>query len=157
MEKSITITRTVDRPLEVVIGLLESDARSVLSSATETATEAANDVVIHLEGAWRWFDVDETVTAELGELEKTRSSARLPVGWKADKNKRLLPSLDGHLGVYSLSAKHSELSYTATYAPPLGLFGGVEDFVLGRRILEAVLGRFLAEIVHHIEALVPED
>jgi hypothetical protein len=56
----------------------------------------------------------------------------------------------------SLSAKHSEISFTALYAPPLGLFGGVEDFLLGRRILEQVIGRFLDEVVAHLEDQLPD-
>jgi hypothetical protein len=151
MEKSITVGRTAERPIEGVYELLQENPGAILAAATEAAVEKANDVVVHLEGKWAWFDLDETVEAKVGELERERTHGRIPLSWKADKHKRLLPSLDGHLGIYSLSAQHTEISYTATYAPPLGLLGGVEDFLLGRRILEAVLGQFLDKIVEHVE------
>lgn len=151
MEKSITVTRTVEGPFEAISDLLEKDPGGLLSAATEAAAAAANEVIVHLEGKWKWFDLDESVEAEVGTIERTNSMARLPLSWKADSHKRLLPSLNGHLGLYNMSSKHSELSYTATYAPPLGLFGGLEDFLLGRRILESVLGRFLEELVLYIE------
>lgn len=157
MEKSITISRTVERPMGDVTDLLEEDPAKLLATATEAATTAANEVVVHLEGEWRWFDVDESVEAEVGTVERSRSMARLPLSWKANKHKRLLPSLDGHLSLYSLSKMHTEISYTATYAPPLGLFGGVEDFLLGRRILESVLGHLLDNLVDHIEERLPEE
>ncbi len=142
--------------METVADLLEEDPVKLLTAATDAATTAANEVVVHLEGDWRWFDVNESVEAEIGTIERSGSMARLPLSWKADKHKRLLPSLDGHLSLYSLSKQHTEISYTATYAPPLGLFGGVEDFLLGRRILESVLGRLLDDLVHYIHDQLPQ-
>ncbi|MDH3731128.1 MAG: hypothetical protein OES13_08405 [Acidimicrobiia bacterium] len=155
MEKSITVSRTIERSLTSVVEELADKPGDVLAAATKAAVTKANEVIVHLEGRWAWFDLDESVEAVVGALEQDRSMARVPLSWKADKHKRLLPSLRGHLGLYSLSAKHTEISYTATYAPPLGLFGGIEDFLMGRRILDAVLGRFLEEIVTHLEDRIP--
>ena len=157
MEKSLTVSRTIERPLSSVVATMADDPGEVLANATKAAVSKANEVIVHLEGKWAWFDLDESVQAEVGTLEEDRSMARIPLSWKADKHKRLLPSLQGHLGFYSLSAKHTELSYTATYAPPLGLFGGIEDFLVGRRVLDAVLGRFLEEVVSHLEVEIPSD
>lgn len=155
MEKSITVSRTAERSIDSIVDLMEENPGGVVSGATKAAVSTANEVVVHLEGKWAWFDLDESVDAQVGALERDRSMARIPLSWKADRHKRLLPSLTGHLSIYSLSAKHTEISYTATYTPPLGLFGGVEDFLLGRKVLEAVLGRFLDEIVTHVEDNIP--
>ncbi|MFT7598926.1 MAG: hypothetical protein ACI8TP_001851 [Acidimicrobiales bacterium] len=156
MEKTITISRMAERPYGAIADLLEANPAAIMAAAAEQAVAAANEVVVHVEGKWAWFDLNEDVRAELGQLDRGAAMARLPISWGADKHKRLLPSLKGNLSVMSLSAKHSEISFTALYAPPLGLFGGVEDFLLGRRILEQVIGRFLDEVVAHLEDQLPD-
>lgn len=156
MDKVVTVNRMCNVPFLAAVERLETDAAGVLQPATDAAVEATNDIVLNLESRWAWFDVHEAVTAEVGELSRTWSEARMPLSWKADDHRRLLPSVDGHLALYSTSSKHTEVVYSGHYVPPFGLFSSVSEAVAGRRVMEAAVGHVLDQIVSNLEASDPD-
>ena len=156
MDKALSVNRICERPFEAVIERLRENPGAVLGRATDSAVEVANEVVLYLESKWAWFDLEESVKAQVGEMSTGTAMAQLPLSWTADRHKRLLPSVDGHLSILALSAKHTELTFVGEYAPPFGILGGIEDFLLGRRVLEAAIGKLVDEIVDQLETAISE-
>jgi hypothetical protein len=72
---------------------------------------------------------------------------------------RLLPSLDGELGLHAQSGGRTTLLLDARYRPPGGAFGGAMDAVAMHRLARSTVERFLEEITARLaaEALLLDD
>lgn len=155
MERTVAVARTCNLPLEVIADQLETNAAAVLQPATAAAVVMTNDIVLTLDSKWAWFDLQEDVHARTGELIRSSTEASLPISWEASAHKRLLPAVDGHLGLYPMSGTYTEISFAGHYMPQPGLFATVGERLMGRRVIEAAIGHLLDEIVAHLEQLNP--
>ena len=157
MERTISLSRTCHRPYQSIADLLRSDPTVVLRDPAQTAADAAAKHVVQLDTVWAWFDHSENVSARLGELTESQGTSQIPLDWEADKHKRLLPNVEGHLLVSPLASHESEIRYSGHYRPPLGVLGGIQDGVVGHRVVESVLTTLLSDIVDHLLEHIPAD
>lgn len=151
MHRAIAVTRTCNVGFETAADLLAIDAVVVLRLATDAAVAETNDIVLNLVSKWAWFDVHEPVRADVGELSRTRYEVLVLLSWVADRRRRLLPAVTGHLSVTAISSRHTEVGFVGDYSPPTGLLPSVDERVLGRRVVDAAIGRFLDKVVAHLE------
>lgn len=72
---------------------------------------------------------------------------------------RLLPSLDGELGLHAQSGGRTTLLLDARYRPPGGPLGGAVDTVAMHRLARTTVERFLEEVTARLaaEALLLDD
>lgn len=72
---------------------------------------------------------------------------------------RLLPSLDGELGLHAQSGGRTTLLLDARYRPPGGALGGAMDAVAMHRLARGTVERFLEEVTARLagEALLLDD
>jgi hypothetical protein len=72
---------------------------------------------------------------------------------------RLLPSLDGELGLHAQSGGRTTLLLDARYRPPGGALGGAFDAVAMHRLARTTVERFLEEVTARLagEALLLDD
>lgn len=70
--------------------------------------------------------------------------------WEAARAPRLFPLMKAELKVYPLTATETQLDFSGTYEPPLGLVGSAADALLGHRIAEATVHRFVTDIGHFL-------
>ena len=72
---------------------------------------------------------------------------------------RLLPSLDGELGLHAQAGGRTTLLLDARYRPPGGAFGGAFDAVAMHRLARTTVERFLEEVTARLagEALLLDD
>jgi hypothetical protein len=72
---------------------------------------------------------------------------------------RLLPSLDGELGLHAQSGGRTTLVLDARYRPPGGALGGAMDAVAMHRLARTTVERFLEEVTARLagEALLLDD
>lgn len=66
--------------------------------------------------------------------------------WKAAHAAALFPSMDAGIVVYPLSRHETQLELRGRYSPPLGPVGGALDSLVGHRIADASVHRFVTDI-----------
>jgi hypothetical protein len=75
---------------------------------------------------------------------------RLSLAWEAADSPRLFPFMQAQLAVYPLTATETQLDFSGRYEPPLGALGTAMNAMVGHRIAEASVHRFLADVARHL-------
>jgi hypothetical protein len=144
-------------PYDRVREALRSDAGGIFQRATTTAATRARDLVATLHvnvgalqiGADIAIDVrrvTEDVTA-LGER-----STRVELAWTAARGAGLFPAMDATLTIYPLSRDETQLDLLGRYRPPLGAVGSAIDAIVGHRLAQASVLRFVQEVAARLVA-----
>jgi hypothetical protein len=141
----------VTAPYERVRDALAHDAPALFQRATVTAAARAQSLVSELRvtiGALevgREIDIAvHSVKEELSPLGEKRT--RIELTWAAAQNAGLFPSMRATLSVYPLSSTETQLDLEGRYEPPLGLVGTALDALIGHRVAEASVRRFVQDI-----------
>jgi hypothetical protein len=58
--------------------------------------------------------------------------------------------MSAELSIYPLTATETQLDFLGRYEPPLGAVGGAVDAVVGHRIAEASVHRFLSDVAAYL-------
>lgn len=146
----------VNHPFEKVRAALASDAARVFQAATRAASARAQSVAtalrVNLAGIEVGADVVITVGAmtDVPKITKLGPGASLPIEWKAAKAPRLFPVMHAELSIYPLSGAETQLDFHGTYEPPLGILGGAVDALVGHKLAEASVHRFVADVAQHL-------
>jgi len=137
---------------------LQADALGALSRATQTAAARAEAVAVQLHLHVAGMDVGKQVDLAIGKISEDAAGAgrsspvtRMPLEWKARESTRLFPLMHAELSIYPLTATETQLDLSGHYDPPLGLFGGAVDAVVGHRIAEATLHRFMSDVAEYLK------
>jgi hypothetical protein len=72
------------------------------------------------------------------------------VSWHATRADRLFPVFTGDLELAPLPVQGWQLSLVGTYRPPLSVVGGAADRVLGHRVAEACVRRFVLDVADRL-------
>lgn len=143
----------VNGPYAVVRDALRSDLAGILARATKSATHRADSLAANLRVELGALEIGAAVTIELVGTEERPASATggptstvIRLRWKAVRAAAAFPAMDAELVVYPLSKDETQLDLRGTYEPPLGAIGSVIDAVVGHRLAEAAVHRFLGEI-----------
>lgn len=146
----------VNRPYEAVRDALSEDPRKVFRAATRAAVSRADDLAAALKVRIAGIDVGADVDIEVGESREEPAHARvpaktvLPIVWRAADRPGLFPSMKGQLEIYALTATETQLDFSGEYDPPLGVVGDAVDAMVGHRVAEASVQRFLADVGAHL-------
>lgn len=141
---------------EPVRDLLVRDTGKVFHDATKAATSRAEAVVAELRASIAGVEVGTDVTIQVHGTEqtprgaKTAPSTRIRFAWKASKSPRLFPVMEAELAVYPLTPTETQLDFLGTYEVPLGPLGAAVDAMLGHRIAEASVHRFLRDVADYL-------
>ena len=148
----------VNQPYERVRDALLADPLGTFRSATRAAADRARSVAAALRISVAGVDVGTEIDITVGEVvqvapeEGRPPSTRILIQWEAARQPRLFPLMRAELSVYPLTATESQLDFAGGYAPPLGPVGTVLDAVLGHRIAEASVHRFVTDVAHHLRS-----
>jgi len=146
----------VNRPYERVRDALLDDPEEIFRVATRAAASRAYDVAsaLHVEvgGIEIGAEIDLTVgkIQETGGLRSSSATTRVSVEWEAAKHPRLFPEMKGELAVYALTDRETQLDFQGAYTPPLGAVGSAIDKVVGHRIAEASIHRFITDVTDYL-------
>jgi hypothetical protein len=146
----------VNQPYERVRDTLQNDPGAVFSDATRAATARASSVASELRVNIGGLDVGTEIAVNIGEIEhRARDSrggpvTRIPVQWHASRRAQLFPVMSAELSIYPLTATETQLDFLGSYDPPLGAFGDAVDALVGRRIAEASVHRFLSDVAAYL-------
>jgi hypothetical protein len=63
---------------------------------------------------------------------------------------RLFPFMRAELAIYPLTSTETQLDFRGVYEPPLGALGKAVNAVIGHRIAEASVHRFVSDIAEYL-------
>lgn len=148
----------VNAGYEQVCEVLRRDALSVCRAATKTAASRAASLASELHVNIGGFEIGTDITITLAEVEERAASVKSPrttvfsLEWEAARRPRLFPFMHAKLIVYPLTATETQLELVSRYEPPLGIVGAALDAVIGHRIADACVHRFLTEVAAHLRS-----
>jgi hypothetical protein len=143
----------VNRPFEEVSKRLHDRTDDLFPKATSTAAARAGQVAANLRVKAGAIDVGVDVSIRIGTVREEEGHpgmspiVRVPITWEAVRGAALFPAMSAELSVWPLSATETQVELDGTYNPPLGAVGGALDAVVGHRVAEAAVHRFLDDVV----------
>jgi len=160
--RSVRCFDYVNRPYESVRDVLKTDAVEVFGAATRAAARRARSVAstlhVNLGGINVGADISISVKKIEEEAPKVRSApvTRLLLEWEAANSPRLFPFMEAELAIYPLTASETQLDFTGEYEPPLGALGSALDAIVGHRIAEASVHRFVGDVADYLRTTIPK-
>jgi hypothetical protein len=146
----------VNHPYERVRDALKQDALIVFQAATKTAASRAQSVAAELRVDFAGIGVKTDIKIGVKSIdEKAGSSASMPttkltLEWEAAKMPRLFPLMKGELFVYPLTATETQLDFSGVYRPPFGTVGKTMNAIVGHRIAEVSVHRFVSDVAEYL-------
>ena len=146
----------VNHPYERVCDALKQNALVVFESATKTAASRAQSVAAELRVDFAGIGIKTDIKIDVKSVdEKAASSSSMPttkltLEWEAAKMPRLFPLMNGELFVYPLTATETQLDFSGVYKPPFGSIGKTMNAIVGHRIAEASVHRFVGDVAAYL-------
>lgn len=146
----------VNHPYHEVRAALEKDAVAVFQSATNTAISRARSVASQLRVDLGILaiqtGIEIAITAIVEENSESLGSplTRLQLEWQAASAPALFPVMRGDLTLYPLTATETQLDFSGLYEPPLGILGKGVNAVVGYRVAEASVHRFINDVAAYL-------
>jgi hypothetical protein len=146
----------VNHPYEQVRDALSKDALGVFQSATKAAAARAQSIAseLHVDIGGIGIQADIRISVKNVE-EKVRDAVstpatRLLLEWEAATMPRLFPLMNGELSVYPLTATETQLDFLGVYEPPFGAVGKAMNAIVGHRIAEVSVHRFVSDVAAYL-------
>lgn len=145
----------VNHPYEQVRDALSKDALEVFQSATKTAASRARSIAseLRLDVGGIGFEADIIISVKKIEQQTGEMAApvtRLQLEWQAAKMPTLFPLMKAELSIYPLTASETQLDFSGYYEPPLGAVGKALNAIVGHRIAEVSVHRFVTDVAEHL-------
>ncbi len=146
----------VNRPYAQVRDALSKDAPRLFQSATKAAAFRAHSVASELHVDLGGIGVEADIRISVTKTEEKESQAmsapstRLFLEWEAATMPRLFPLMKAVISIYPLTATETQLDFLGVYEPPLGLVGKAVNAIIGHRIAEASVHRFVSDVAEYL-------
>jgi hypothetical protein len=153
----------VNHPYESVHGALATDPARVFRAATRAATSRVRSLASELRVSVAGLEVGAPIEVEVGDVEQAPREApggaltRIPIRWQAATRPGLFPLMSAELSIYPLTSTETQLDFLGRYDPPLGALGEAVDALVGRRIAEASVHRFVADVAAYLRRSLGEE
>ncbi len=97
-------------------------------------------------------DIKIIVTGIEEKTADTSSSAttKLLLEWEAATMPRLFPFMRGELSIYPLTTTETQLDFCGIYEPPFGSVGKTMNAIVGHRIAEVSVHRFVSDVAGYL-------
>lgn len=150
----------VNRPYEQVRDALKQNALTVFQSATKAAASRAESVAAELHVDLGAIGVKTDIHISVKEIQErsdpnSTPSTRLLLEWEAATMPRLFPLMKGELSVYPLTSTETQLDFFGVYEPPFGAMGKTMNAIVGHRIAEASVHRFVNDVAGYLRQTLP--
>ena len=146
----------VNHPYARVRDVLMQNAVTVFQSATKNAASRAQSVAAELHIDFGGIGVTTDIKIGLKSVSESVSKANsiptttLQLEWEAATMPRLFPLMNGELSVYPLTATETQLDFSGVYEPPFGAVGKSMDTIVGHRVAEASVHRFVGDVAGYL-------
>jgi hypothetical protein len=151
----------VNRPYEHVRDALKQNALTVFQSATKTAASRAQSVASELHVDFGGIGLKTEIKIALKGIEERLADSismpmtKLLLEWEAATMPRLFPLMKGELAVYPLTSTETQLDFSGIYKPPFGALGKTMNAIVGHRIAEVSVHRFVTEVAEYLRQILP--
>ncbi|HTW63103.1 MAG TPA: hypothetical protein VME17_00745 [Bryobacteraceae bacterium] len=151
----------VNHPYAQVRDVLSKHALTVFQSATKAATSRARSIASELRVDISGIAVEADIVISVKNIEEQTSElaapiTRLELEWQAAKMPSLFPLMKAELSIYPLTASETQLDFSGLYEPPFGAVGKAMNAIVGHRIAEVSVHRFVADVAGYLRtALAP--
>ena len=148
----------VNRPYPEVRDLLIEDPLALFHAATMAASSRAESIASELCVDLGGIKVATEVKISLTDMDESFSEAmsvpltRLQLEWRAAAMPHLFPIMNAEISVYPLTATETQLDFSGFYEPPLGVLGLALNAMIGHRIAEVSVHRFLGNVAQYLRA-----
>jgi len=148
----------VNRPYPMVSAVLVKDVGGLLQRATTTSAGRAESLLATLKLDVAGLEIGKEIRLEILDVDGgarapgslAMPATRVALAWKAATAEAFFPSMRAHLLAYALGPDETQLDLHGRYAVPGGALGSAVDVVLGHRVAEATLRRFLDDVVERL-------
>jgi hypothetical protein len=135
---------------------LSKDALWVFQSATRAAASRAQSIASELRVDLGAIGIEADIRISVKNIEvKDREGisdpvTRLQLEWEAATMPRLFPLMRAELSLYPLTATETQLDFRGLYEPPFGALGKAVNAIVGHRIAEASVQRFVTDVAQYL-------
>jgi len=146
----------VNHPYAQVRNALKKDALVVFQSATKAAASRARSIASELHVDMGGIGVEADILISIKKIEEKASEAmmgpitRLQLEWQAVKMPSLFPLMNAELSIYPLTGTETQLDFSGRYEPPLGAVGKAVNAIVGHRIAEVSVHRFISDVAGYL-------
>lgn len=150
----------VNHPYERVRDALKQNAPTVFQSATKAAASRAQSIAAELHVEFGGLGVKADINIVVKNIEEkvvdtSTPTMRLLLEWEAATVPRLFPLMKGELSVYPLTTTETQLDFSGLYEPPFGAVGKTMNAVVGHRIAEVSVHRFVSDVAAYLRQALP--
>lgn len=152
MGKRIRCYDYVNHPYQAVRDVLCGDTIGVFRDATRAASERTRSLESELSVNIGGVNVGTEITIQVHQVlerpghGKTPAMTVIDLEWAAANLPGLFPLMRAELLVYPLTSTETQLELSGKYDVPLGVLGGAVDAVVGHRVAEASVDRFIKHV-----------
>lgn len=154
MSKELRCYQYVNRPFEAVRKALVADALGLFERGTNAATGRAHAIAKTLKVSVAGIDIGKDIAVKATHVELhadapgriAEDALGFELEWQAETSAALFPSMKAKLVAYALGPNETQLDLVGHYEPPGGLVGSAADWLVGHRVAEASVKRFVDEI-----------
>jgi hypothetical protein len=118
------------------------------------AAERGDEIVAALEVSIGGLRVSKDVLVRVGAIREEGAVhsrvTHVALEWQARQQPGLFPVMNADLRIYPLSPTETQVELEGDYEPPLGLLGSAVDAVVGHRLAEASVHRFVRAVVERL-------
>ena len=146
----------VNHPYEQVRDALNKDALAVFQSATKAAASRARSIASALHVDIGGIGVEADIRISVTNIEQkppeamSAPASRLQLEWESATMPRLFPFMKAELSIYPLTATETQLDFSGVYEPPLGALGKAVNAIVGHRIAEVSVHRFVSDVAGYL-------
>lgn len=146
----------VNRPYERVRDALRQNALTVFQSATKSAASRAQSVAAELHVDFGGIGVKTDINISVKNIEEkiveatSTPTTRLVLEWEAATAPGLFPLMKGELSVYPLTSTETQLDFSGFYETPFGAVGRTMNAIIGHRIAEVSVHRFISDVAGYL-------
>jgi hypothetical protein len=146
----------VNHPYERVRDALTQNALAVFQSATKAASSRAQSIAAELHIDFGGVGVKTDISISVKNIEEkmvdatSTPSTRLLLEWEAASLPRFFPLMKGELSVYPLTSTETQLDFSGVYEPPFGAVGKTMNAIVGHRIAEVSVHRFVNDVAGYL-------
>jgi hypothetical protein len=150
----------VNHPYQQVRDALSKDAPAVFQSATKAAAARAQSVASELRLDLGGIAIQADIRVSVNHVEEkppegiSGPETRLQLEWEAATMPRLFPFMRAELAIYPLTSTETQLDFQGVYEPPFGALGKAVNAVVGHRIAEASVHRFVSDVAEYLRQAV---
>jgi hypothetical protein len=146
----------VNHPYARVRDALSKDAPALFQAATKAASSRAQSVASELRVDIGGIGVEADIKISVQYIEERVSEAlaapvtKMHVEWEAASMPQLFPLMKAEISIYPLTGAETQLDFWGLYEPPLGSLGKAVNAIIGHRIAEASVHRFVSDVADYL-------